>query len=79
VARSGECFRGVEVDHQLELGGQLHWQAANHFAAQDTVPMTGLNLNRLYRGYPINLMATGRCESLLLCQWHEAGRCLQAR
>jgi hypothetical protein len=69
----------LEVDRQLELGRQLHWQAPNHFAAQDTVPMIGSNLNQLYCGYPIKLMAAGRYESLLLWRQHEAGRCLQAR
>src|SRR5262249_50540437 len=34
-------FRGLEIDHQLVLGGRLHGQVSRLFALEDTIDVRG--------------------------------------
>src|SRR6516164_4809127 len=36
-----ERLRGLEVDHQLELGRRLHWQVSGLLAFEDAVDVAG--------------------------------------
>ena len=36
-----QCFRGLEVDHQLVLGRRLHWQVGWLLALEDAIDVAG--------------------------------------